>query len=265
MIDLVVTTAREAGQIIESHRRTALHVQQKDAGEGPVTDADRAADAFLHEHLTEIRDIAWLSEETADDAVRLTREAVWIVDPLDGTIEFIAGRPEYAISIALVEKGQPTLGVIHRPATGDTVWGRRGGGCLLNGEPVFVRESLDLVASRTELAHGEFEAFAGSWRLHPHGSIAWKLAMVAAGQAGATLSRGPKWEWDICAGALLVSEAGGQVSDILGNPIRFNRSTPKIAGIVAAAPQAYRRLRPTLDTLGLVDRTKQTTPDPPSA
>lgn len=253
MIDRVLSAVREAGALIQQRRAEGLDVHHK-AGHGPVTDADRAADAYLREHLPRIRDAGWLSEETADNRDRLGRDAVWVVDPLDGTIEFVEGRDEYSVSVALVEQERPVLSAVHCPASGVTVWALRDEGVWRNGDPVHVSEGQTLLASRTELARGEFAPFDADWEIRPSGSIAWKLALIACGDAAGTLSRGPKWEWDVCGGALLVEAAGGLVTDLFGDPLRFNQRHPKVRGIIAAAPKGHSVLRRTIDTIGPSDR-----------
>lgn len=253
MIDEMLSAVREAGALIQEHRAAGLDVRHKE-GLGPVTNADRAADLYLREHLPRIRDAAWLSEETTDNRDRLAREAVWVVDPLDGTIEFVEGRDEYSVSVALVQGGRPVLSAVHCPATGDTVWAIRDEGAWHNGDRVHVAEGNRLLASRTELARGEFAPFDGNWDIRPSGSIAWKLALIACGDAAGTLSRGPKWEWDVCGGALLVEAAGGLVTDLFGDPLRFNQTHPKVRGIVAAAPEAHSALRRTIEVVGPSDR-----------
>lgn len=255
MIDDVVRIAVEAGELLRAARREGgLEVEVK-RGHGPVTRADREADDHLRRALGALEPAAgWLSEESEDDPARLHRRRVWIVDPLDGTKEFIAGRPEYAVSIALVEGGRPVLAVVRNPERDDTLHAVRGEGTLRNGEPVRVREGRTLAASRTELSRGEFEPFRREWILRPCGSTAYKLALVAAGEGAGTLSRGPKHEWDVCGGVLLVEEAGGVVTDGAGRPCRFNRPRPRIMGIVAGAPDAHARLLSRLREVGMARR-----------
>lgn len=250
MIEDVVTIVRAAGALIRHIRGEDLDVREK-PGEGPVTRADREADAFLRRELLRLEPCGWLSEETADDPGRLARPRVWVVDPLDGTIEFVAGRPEFAVAVGLVELGRPVLGVIHNPATGDMAWAERGGGAFRNGKRVRVAEGAVMAASRTEIARGEFDALGDRWELRPMGSTAWKLWLVAAGEAAVTLSRGPKSEWDVCAGALLVEEAGGRATDVLGGALRFNRERPRVHGILAGAPLAWERALREVAALGM--------------
>jgi myo-inositol-1(or 4)-monophosphatase len=196
----------------------------------------------------------WLSEETADDSARLAQDRLWVVDPLDGTREFVKGIPEYSVAVALVERGEVVLGLVHNPATGDLISAVRDGGALRNGEPIRVVDGPGLLASRSELARGEFEPFEDSWSVRPMGSIQLKLALVAAGVAAATFSRGPKHEWDVCAGALIVAEAGGRATDLFGDPLAFNQPFPKVKGILAGAPAAYARAREELSAVGASER-----------
>jgi myo-inositol-1(or 4)-monophosphatase len=250
LIEAVIGIVQRAGTLIRHQQELGLVVEEKLHGAGPVTAADRAADRLLREELLRLAPGGWLSEEIADDQRRLREHRVWIVDPLDGTIEFVRGLPEYTVSVALAEAGTPVLGVIHNPATGDTVWATRGGGAFRNGRTIRVREGNRLLASRTELERGEFESFLRTWDIHAVGSTAWKLALVAAGEAAVTFSRGPKMEWDVCAGAVVVAEAGGRVSEAFGPDLRFNRAHPRLSSILAAAPEAWNRIRPELDRVG---------------
>ena len=249
--------------MIEGVRKTAFEVAEKAGNQGPVTRADRETDALLKAELTRlVPDAAWLSEETADDPARLTTERVWIVDPLDGTREFVTGVPEYAVAVALVERGEAVLSVVYNPPKDEMFWATRGGGCCAatgnrepgSGKRIAVAEGRALLASRSETKRGEFEPLRAAWDVVPVGSIEYKLALIAAGQGAATVSRGPKWEWDVCAGALLVREAGGIVSEALGGPLRYNRPRPKVAGILAGAPQAYGRLLDAVTRIGTSDR-----------
>lgn len=253
LLDDVCEIAIAAGRRIEKVRAEGLTTRTKD-DLSPVTRADREADSLLRERLLGLKRIGWLSEETADDGARLERARLWVVDPLDGTKEFIEGLPEYSVAIALVEDGVPTLGVVHNPATGDLFAARRGTGATRNGEQIRVIEGHVLLASRSELRRGEFEPFEESWNVRPVGSIQYKLALVAAGEAGVTFSRGPKHEWDVCAGALIVTEAGGKATDLFGDPLRYNQPFPKVKGILAGAPAACARARQQLAQIGASDR-----------
>ena len=229
----------EAGRAISGYFRHDYEIRSK-GYDNPVTTADLEADRILRERLTAaFPEDGWLSEETRDDAGRLARRRVWVVDPLDGTKDFIKGLPEFAISVALVVAGRAVLGVVHNPITGELFHAMRGGGAYLDRDALHVARRTELksarvAASRSELEHGEFDALAASFEIVPVGSIAYKLGLVAAGRVDATLSQRHKSEWDICAGTLLVEEAGGRVTDLSGQPHRFNQFPPELNGIVAS-------------------------------
>ena len=251
LLDEATKVAREAGRCIQAARRDG-GVDRK-ADDSPVTRADREADAILRSGLLAAHDAAWLSEETADSPERLSARRIWIVDPLDGTKEFIAGVPEYAVAVALVEDGEPVLGVVHNPVTGETFWAERSAGAFLNGQPIHVAEGNVVLASRSETRRGEFAGFDG-WEVRPVGSIQYKLALVAAGRGAVTWSRGPKHEWDVCAAALIVQEAGGVATELAGTPLRYNQARPKVRGILAGAPEAHSRALAELAAVGASDR-----------
>jgi myo-inositol-1(or 4)-monophosphatase len=160
---------------------------------------------------------------------------------MDGTREFTRRIPEFAVSIALALNGEPVVGVVHNPIQQITVSARRDGGAFRNGEPCRISSCASLararvVASRSEDERGMLDPYR-DWfgELAPMGSIAWKLALIASGEADFNLSLKPKNEWDVCAGDLLVREAGGQYVDFSGAPLRYNlrdplREEPMIAG-----------------------------------
>jgi myo-inositol-1(or 4)-monophosphatase len=210
-------------------------------GHDPVTEADRAVDAVLRENL--LRDgEGWLSEETADNPSRLDKERVWIVDPLDGTREFVKGLPEFCVSIGFVENGVPVAGGICNPATKETFVGAVDCGVLYNGQAARAsqRTTLDgamILASRSEVKRGEWKSFEnGPFKVHAMGSVAYKLARVAAGLADVTFTLTPKNEWDVVAGAALVKSAGGFVSTPDKNDLVANRRDPLLSGLLASGP-----------------------------
>lgn len=228
------------GAADEIRRRTGGPVQVRLKGGDPVTEIDLAVDRLLRSTLPR-GDEGWLSEETADTRDRLARRRVWIVDPLDGTREFVGGVPEWCVSIGLVEEGRPVAGGILNPATGDCVVGSVETGVTLNGRPARVtgRAALggaSVLASRTEVRKGRWAA-AGGFTVVPMGSVALKVALVAAGRHDATWTLEPKHEWDVAGGAALVLAAGGEVRLPDGRPVEFNREKPWLPGLVAA-PQA---------------------------
>lgn len=238
-LELAKKGALAAGEILRKYYHRGGYEIGSKGRDNPVTQADLEADRALKEFLhTPFPHYGWLSEETADSAARLKCSRVWIVDPLDGTKEFIKGIPEFVVAIALVEDGEPVLGVTYNPIRREMIWGALGFGCHLNTRPAAVTRKRSLkgakvLASRSETSRGEWEPFKGILRVSPTGSVAYKLAMVAAGKADATFTRSPKSEWDVASGVALIQIAGGTVTDIDGKPLRFNRRNVKLKGMVA--------------------------------
>jgi myo-inositol-1(or 4)-monophosphatase len=235
---VALDAAEEAGRVIRDHLSSRADVTIKSPDQ-PVTAADLAANRVLHDRLVGERPgYGWLSEETADSADRLACERVWIVDPIDGTNSFVDGYAEYVVSIGLTVDGEVRLGVVLNPATGERYHAVHGGGAFLNGEPLCLTQSRGgaptLLASRSELGRGEFDTLPEEWRIRPLGSTAYKMVKVADATGAGYLSRGPKSEWDVCAAALIVAEAGGTVTDLRGRTLRFNRADPYVHGMVAA-------------------------------
>ena len=211
------------------------------AGLDPVTEADRAVDAVLRQNL--LRDgEGWLSEESVDDATRLDKRHVWVVDPLDGTREFVQGIPEFCVSIGFVEDGRPVAGGICNPATKETIIGALDCGILYNGKPAQPSQRKDLkgaliLASRSEMKRGEWQPFMnGEFEIRPMGSVAYKLSLVAAGRADITFTLTPKNEWDVAAGAALVQSAGGFVATLDNAPLTCNHRNPLLTGLLASGP-----------------------------
>ncbi len=210
-------------------------------GDDPVTEADRTANRVLRDALIRNGE-GWLSEESADDLARLKNECVWVVDPLDGTREFVAGIPEWCISVGFVERGRAVAGGVCNPATGEVFLGALGLGMSRNGNPVRPtdRKSLSqavVLASRSEVKRGEWDCFRkAQFVTRPVGSVAYKLALVASGLADATWSLSPKNEWDIAAGVALVESAGGFVRKIDNSPLTFNRKSTLLPGLLACGP-----------------------------
>lgn len=226
----------------------AVDFEEKSGQGGPVTAADLAVNEVLRRILPEPED-GWLSEETADDRERLGCRRVWVVDPLDGTREFVEGVPEWCISVGLVEDGEPVAGGIHVPSRGMTVVGSVETGVTLNGEPrqCHWRESLEgavILASRSEWKRGEWDRYAGApFEVQPCGSVAFKLAQVAVGIADGTWTLVPKHEWDVAAGAALVTAAGGSVLLADGTRPKFNRSRTEIPNFLAGGAALLREFR----------------------
>ena len=228
---------QEACAIFERFTPGKVATEYK-TGSDPVTEADRQLDAALRKTL--LRDgEGWLSEESVDDASRLDKKYVWIVDPLDGTREFVTGIPEFCASIGLVEDGRPIAGGICNPATQEFFLGSIEGGLTYNGKPKKASERVGLqgatvLASRSEVKRGEWKQFEDApFKVTSMGSVAYKLARVAAGLDDATFTLTPKNEWDIAAGIALVLSGGGFARPLHRGDFIFNQRSPLLPGLIA--------------------------------
>jgi len=230
--------AREAGAIVIGMFKGKFDVQEKSKN-NPVTSADLAANQKIHEIIRErFPADGWLSEEDQDSSHRLGVSRVWVIDPIDGTKEFIEGVPQFAVSVGFVVDGRPKVSVVFNPAENRFYKAEVGQGAYLNEQIIRVRtqQEIDgalLLVSRSE-PRGKFQVFVDRCEVQPVGSIAFRLAKVAGGEGDGTLTFRSIHEWDICAGVLLVEEAGGMVVDGGGKPLTFNRREPRFRGVVAA-------------------------------
>jgi len=220
---------------------------EKSSRGDPVTAADLAIDRVLREMLPRPGE-GWLSEETSDSPDRLRRERVWVVDPLDGTREFVEGVPEWCISVGLLEAGKPLAGGIYAPPVDLLVVGSVEQGVSLNGAPARMtdRDTLNgavILASRSEWKRGEWDRYDGSFEIVPCGSVAYKLAQVASGLADGTWTLVPKHEWDVAAGAALVAAAGGTLLHADGSKPLWNQPRPKLPNFLAGRAGLLREFR----------------------
>jgi myo-inositol-1(or 4)-monophosphatase len=209
----------------------------------PTTDLDRQVDAFLHERLLAAfagtEEVGYLSEERADDPARLRARTVLIVDPIDGTRSLLLGRPEAAVSVALWRDGEIVWGSVFNPFTADLFAAVRGGGTTRGGRPIRASDvaapaEARLIMSVHEHDRDLLRGLDGVAHYTPVGSIAWKMALVAAGEAEATVTAHPRHEWDVAAGTLIVTEAGGRVTDARGDDLAFNRPDATVRGLVVS-------------------------------
>jgi len=237
-LDSAERAAKEAGAAIMGLFKGKYDVQQKSKN-NPVTTADLEANRLIRETIQKyFSQDGWLSEEDQDSVERLKNSRVWVVDPIDGTKEFIEGVPQFAVSIAFVEDGKPKVAVVFNPAKGRFYKAAAGLGAFLNEQPIRVtpRHEIDgarLLVSRSE-PRRKFQVFVDRCEIKPIGSIAYRLAKVASGDGDCTLTFRSIHEWDICAGVLMVEQAGGKVVDGSGNDLLFNQREPRHRGVVAA-------------------------------
>jgi myo-inositol-1(or 4)-monophosphatase len=237
----------EAREVLSRFTPGEVEARTK-SGDDPVTAADTLVDEVLKRILPRDGE-GWLSEETHDDRSRLDCRRVWVVDPLDGTREFVMGLPEWSVSVGLVEDGRPVAGGICNPATGETVLGAIGHGVTVNGKPAGMSSRPGLagatvLASRSEVKRGQWEMWKGSpFEVIAMGSVAYKLARVAGGLSDATWTLVPKHEWDVAAGVALILAAGGRIAAGTPEEEVFNRPDPLLTRLIAAPPQLFEEIQ----------------------
>lgn len=243
----MIDAARTAGEIARAHFRAEPEIWTK-SDDSPVTEADIAIDRVLRTDLRAARpNYGWLSEETEDDAARLNAERVFIVDPIDGTRAFIDGQTSFAHSIAVVDRGKAVAGVVYLPMQDKLYAAARGVGATLNGEPIAVStttrpENANALVTRPNIQPKHWKGGVPPFRRDYRPSIAYRLALVAEGRFDAMLTFRETWEWDVAAGAILVEEAGGTVTDGSGENIVFNGHPPAMPGILVAPKRLHQSL-----------------------
>jgi myo-inositol-1(or 4)-monophosphatase len=241
IVDRIASALEAASKVALQFSVQSMTVDRKKERNDPVTEADRALNDLLRNMLPR-GDEGWFSEETADDFKRLQARDVWIVDPLDGTREFVEGLPEWVISIGYVRDGVPIAGGMCNPQSGEVFIGSVETGLTYNGKPARVRATSDIsgglvLASRSEVKRGEWKPFENQpYTIKPLGSVAYKLGLVAAGLADATWTLVPKNEWDIAAGVALIRAGGGVTYAPDGSTPTFNNKNPLHPGLIAHSP-----------------------------
>ena len=235
--------ARNVGKILIKHLESySQDIQyKKESGNSPVTAADYEADQYLAKFLGgEFPHDGWLSEETVDTSDRLEKKRVWIVDPLDGTKEFIKKLPEFCVSIGLVEDSIPVVGVIYNPISDEMFYAQKNKGAFLNANQIKISNVQDIkdasiVVSRSEHAKGLWNDYKSHFSsIKSIGSIAYKLGLAASSLYDITATVAPKNEWDICAGDCIINEAGGVMKKINGENILYNQKKTLVTDPIIA-------------------------------
>ena len=233
----LATAVTEAGAVAKKFFRGPLKQWTKGQGDSPVTEADIASNDLLQRHLVQPGD-GWLSEESENDPTRLAARRVWVVDPIDGTRAFIAGREDWSVSVALVIDGRPMAAALFAPATDELFLSTAGGGVTRNGEAIRVSSGSSLEAARLAAPKKMLDRIVVSGpgivpmpRIH---SLALRLARVADAQLDAAIAGGNSHDWDLAAADLLVHQAGGALTTFEGGPLIYNRAEPMHGALVAA-------------------------------
>ena len=238
---------REAGDLARTTAARPFKRWTKGADQSPVSEADIAVNDLLRERLTRlVPEAGWVSEETAHDPAAQAAPSAWIVDPIDGTRAFIAGRPDWTISVALVADGRPTLAALYAPVTEQMFLAAAGGGATLNGAPMRASGGGELTGAKIagpkrylDRLESVTPAILPQPKVH---SLALRLTRVGAGTLDVAFSSGGSHDWDLAAAHLLVHEAGGLLTDFAGRPLRFNRADgvdSAHGALIAAGPARH--------------------------
>lgn len=236
---LLTDAAREAGKIALRFWRREPKVWDKGGEHGPVTEADLAVNDMLKVRLLAARpEYGWLSEETPDDAARLQREAVFIVDPIDGTRAFVAGEETFAHSLAVARKGKIIAAVVFLPALDRIYTAAETAPPLKDGQPIAAStrdrlEGSNILTTKVNLAPEKWPGGVPDIQRSFRASLAYRLCLAAEGRFDGMLTMREAWEWDIAAGSLIAARAGAVVTDRTGAALRFNTATARADGVLA--------------------------------
>jgi myo-inositol-1(or 4)-monophosphatase len=237
--EAIVTATREAAELAHRQWREGavpnVRVWEKSKG-NPVCDIDLAVDLLLQERLGAILpDAAWLSEETVDDPVRLGANRLWLVDPIDGTRDYVRGRSGWCVSVALIEGGVPVFAVMAAPAQ-EKLWvAQAGHGASCNDERLIAstRQTLSGARVPTDELPKQLRDFE---MVQKPNSIAMRMTMVACDRADLIATFRWGHEWDIAAAHLVAQEAGAKVTNGTGERILYNKRSPVDFGLICSAP-----------------------------
>lgn len=252
---LLIDAARASADIARGFFKESPEVWEKEDGAGPVTEADLAVDTMLRSELRANRpDFGWLSEETEDDASRLSREHVFIVDPIDGTRAFIAGERTWSHSLAIARNGRVTAAAVYVPMLDRMYTAAEGTVSELNGAPIeaskqAVLQGATVLAAKPNLKDGHWTDGAPPVSRHFRPSLAYRLSLVGHGRFDAMITLRDCWEWDIAAGELIVRQAGGTATDMRNKPLLFNNPRPMTFGCIAAGAELHPQIQSRLKQL----------------
>jgi myo-inositol-1(or 4)-monophosphatase len=234
---LLADTVRKAGALALSMFRTDMKTWTKGAS-SPVSEADIAVNDLIETRLRSATpDYGWLSEESVDDAARLAKRRLWIVDPIDGTRGYIAGREDWCVSAALVENASPLIAAVFAPASDEFFFAVRGQGASCNGVPILATTGARLDFARMAGPKPIIERLGlpDSIAIHPRiGSLALRLCRIADGRLDVAFAGGQSRDWDLAAADLIVHEANGRMTMLSGEAIDYNRPDVTHGVLVAA-------------------------------
>lgn len=244
--DLTINALLEAGEIAKKFKKK-ISVSYKSKHQ-PVTNADIEIDNFLRSFFKKkTPTFGWVSEETNDDFSRFKSDYFWCLDPIDGTRSYISGKPEYAISLALIHKNRPILAYIYNPETNELFSAKENNGAFCNKKKIIVNENDNIHSLKYGVSSSEVKSlmkyyFLDKQNIIEMGSIAYKIALVAKGRIDVAISFTKKNDWDLVASDLILKEAGGSLKKINGNKILYNTKQMKIDSVIASNNKLTKKL-----------------------
>ncbi len=250
-LTLLEQSATEAAELVMGYFENDPKSWKKN-DVSPVSEADLASDALLQKRLLGARpDYGWLSEETEDNPERLSRESVWIVDPIDGTNAFLQGKPDFTICAGLARGGEAVAGVVVNPVHRQVFTAIRGQGAWMNGDTLqgpteAPLEEARFLCRRNVMKSERWAGAVPNAKSAYIGSLAYQLCVLAMGDRDAAVSVNPLHEWDIAAAGLILTEAGGVVTDQRGEALKYNQSVPRMDGMICAAPGLHNAISESL-------------------
>ena len=244
-LNLLITAAQKAGELAKNYDFKRLKVWEKEGAAGPVTEADIEIDRMLFQYLTAARpNDGWLCEESTNDIPHYERACSFVIDPIDGTRDFIKGGNNWSHSFAVVKNGKVSAAVVYVPRQDLLFSAYLGGGSWLNGERIKIKAinktgEFDLIAAKLVEDDKIWKSNSKPKFNREHKpSIAFRMASVSCGKYHAMMTLRDSWEWDVCAGSLLITESGGIVLDRNLEPPVFNTKRQFISGIIAGTAAA---------------------------
>ena len=235
-LSLLLATLREAGNLALEMQERGVKTWNKPDG-SVLTEADLAVDHLLKSRILSARpNDGWLSEETPDSKTRLNHSRVWIADPIDGTRAYAAGINYWGTGMALVENGKPIIGAVFRPADNMMFHAIKNAGSFLNNTRLL---KIPEIENAPVIAPRRFQVNLSTAYSTIHQSSSFplllRIAAVTTGEVRAAISQGHKYDWDLAAGHLILTEAGGCITALDGDEMIYNRENPWQSGLIASA------------------------------
>ena len=238
---------REAGTLAHGYFFARANSWKK-ADSSPVSEADHAVNRLLHHRLMGLREgYGWISEETPDNAQRLTRERVWIIDPIDGTRAFLNQKTTWVVSAALAIDGEIAFGFLFNPVRGEFFAAMKGAGASMNGQPITASncstlEGCSLLTNPDRINDKHWLTPWPQMEVSRISSFAYQVALIASARADATIAFSSIYQWDLAAADIILREAGGKITSAKNEPLEYNTEALKLPGAIAAASELHSKI-----------------------